>query len=330
MKRLKIRVLGSSIVAATIMLAGQALPAHATYPGTNGRILFGRFDYPADDGVGFDLFTANPDGTHVLQVTHVASYCPDWSPDGSRIAFSMVAPDGSSDVATMDPDGSKVKVLTAGECRSWSPDGSKLVFDFSAMDPNAPGFFTTLMVMNANGTDPHPLMAPSLQGFDVEPRWQPTGNLISYVRIRKYFPPDGLQQEAVFVVGVDGTGTHQLTSWGLAAEHPAWSPDGQRIVFNDASFKAGVANYSIFTMRPDGTDRHVVYQGTSNTGGVKPQFSPDGTKILFSCATFGIALDNRHTEDICTINADGTDLVDITNTPGIDENVPSWGTAPLL
>jgi hypothetical protein len=30
------------------------------------------------------------------------------------------------------------------------------------------------------------------------------------------------------------------------------------------------------------------------------------------------------------MNADGTDLVDITNTQGIDENVPSWGTASLL
>ena len=30
------------------------------------------------------------------------------------------------------------------------------------------------------------------------------------------------------------------------------------------------------------------------------------------------------------MNANGTGLVDITNTPGVDENVPSWGTAPLL
>jgi TolB protein len=224
----------------------------------------------------------------------------------------------------MDPDGFKVKVLAAGEGPSWSPDGSKLAFDFSAMDPNAPGFFTTLMVMNADGSDVHPLMAPALQGFDVEPRWQPTGHLITFVRIRKYFPPRGVQQEAVFVVGVDGTGVRQLTSWGLAPEHPTWSPNGQQIVFNDASFKPGL-HETIYTMRPDGTNRRVVYQGTSNTGGVKPQFSPDGTKILFSCVTYGGAFGNGATIDICTINADGSGLVDITNTPGIDENVPGGG-----
>jgi hypothetical protein len=72
MRRLRIRTLGVAIAVASITLASQALPAQATYPGTNGRILFGRHDYPDLDA--YDLFTANPDGTHVLQVTHVPSY----------------------------------------------------------------------------------------------------------------------------------------------------------------------------------------------------------------------------------------------------------------
>ena len=62
MERPKIRLLGSSIVLATIILASLALPVQATYPGANGRIVFGRFDYP-DLGL-YDFFTANPDGSH--------------------------------------------------------------------------------------------------------------------------------------------------------------------------------------------------------------------------------------------------------------------------
>lgn len=308
-------------------LVAGAGTARATYPGTNGRILFGRFDYP--DFGAFDLFTANPDGTHALQVTEVPSYCTEWSPDGMRIAFTFIDDTGASQVATMDPDGSNVEVLAPGECPSWSPDQSQIVFDVGTGDPNEPGFLTTLMVMNSDGTDLHPLMAPALQGFDVEPRWQPTGHLITFVRIRKHAPPWGVQQEAVFVVGVDGSGVSQLTSWGFAAEHPTWSPDGELITFNDASYKPG-AHETIWMMRSDGTARHVVYQGTSNTGGVKPQFSPDGTMILFACITYGSAFGNGHTEDICTMNADGTGVVDITNTPDVFENQPSWGTAPLL
>jgi Tol biopolymer transport system component len=137
----------------------------------------------------------------------------------------------------------------------------------------------------------------------------------------------GVQQEAVFTVRSDGTGLRQLTSWGLAPEHPTWSPDGRWITFNDASFKPGV-HETIWVMRADGTDRRVLYQGTKNTGGVKPQFSPDGRRILFSCITYGSAFGNGHTEDICTMNADGTGVVNITHTPTAFENQPAWGTSP--
>jgi hypothetical protein len=68
MRRLRLPVLGTAIAAASIILASQAPPAQAAYPGANGRILFERSDH---------LFTANPDGSHVLQVTHVPSYCTE-------------------------------------------------------------------------------------------------------------------------------------------------------------------------------------------------------------------------------------------------------------
>ena len=302
-----------------------ALPASASYPGHNGRISFYRFDtLTGDQG----LYTANPDGSHVVRVTDVPTFCTEWSPDGTRIAVTTVEPDGTSKIETMNPDGSGVKILTAAECPSWSSDQSKIVFDFSPIiDPNTPGFATHLYLMNADGTNVQPLMSPSDQGFDVEPRWQPRGDLITFARIRKW--TTGIQQEAVFVVRTDGTGLRQLTSWGLAPEHPTWSPDGRLIVFNDASFKPGVQE-SIWVMRPDGTNRHIVYQGTANTGGVKPQFSPDGTKILFGCVDYDSAFGNGARLDICTMNADGTGVVDITNTPDAFENHPGWGTSPLL
>lgn len=33
-------------------------------------------------------------------------------------------------------------------------------------------------------------------------------------------------------------------------------------------------------------------------------------------------------DDICVMNADGSDIVNLTNTPEIWENWPSWGPAP--
>lgn len=317
----------ASAVGAALALAGAlaVIPASATlatYPGANGRILFSRFDPAIGDQ---DLYTANPDGSHVVQVTHVPSYCPEWSPDGKRIVFTVAEPDSVGLVVAMDADGSNATPLGTGECASWSPDGTQLVFDTSLVSPNDPGFSTSLWVMNADGSGRHQLMTPALSGFDVEPRWQPTGHLVAFTRIRK--GSLGIQQEAAMTVRVDGTGPRQLTSWGLAEEHPTWSPDGARIIFNDAASNPG-AHETIWSMRADGTDRHVVYQGTSSTGGVKPQYSPDGRKILFACITYGSAFGRGHTEDICTMNADGTGVVDVTNTPEY-ENQPAWGSAPL-
>jgi hypothetical protein len=44
--------------------------AHATYPGANGRISFGRFDPSAGD---FHIYAANRDGTHETQLTTTLS-----------------------------------------------------------------------------------------------------------------------------------------------------------------------------------------------------------------------------------------------------------------
>jgi len=47
--------------------------------------------------------------------------------------------------------------------------------------------------------------------------------------------------------------------------------------------------------------------------GVYPQWSPDGTKIVF-----------EHKKEIWLINSDGTDLIQLTNTPDIIEGKPSF------
>jgi dipeptidyl aminopeptidase/acylaminoacyl peptidase len=48
-------------------------------------------------------------------------------------------------------------------------------------------------------------------------------------------------------------------------------------------------------------------------------WSPDGTKILFAASVGGAA-----TDDIWVVNADGTGLVNLTNTPNTSETYPAW------
>ena len=88
------------------------------------RILFTTYCFYGGCGgpaTGAQLFTMNPDGGQLRQVTHVAgnAYQPGWSPDGTKIVFTRnrVA-DGPSDIFTINADGSKLRRLT----RAATPD----------------------------------------------------------------------------------------------------------------------------------------------------------------------------------------------------------------
>jgi TolB protein len=109
---------------------------------------------------GSAIFTIDANGRSRKQVTpwqKTVADKIDWSPDGSRIAFSSpefgVHKGISSNVFTVRPDGSGLVMLThsrGGKINngldSWSPDGKKIAFA-----SNRSGKFE-IYVMNANGT----------------------------------------------------------------------------------------------------------------------------------------------------------------------------------
>ena len=101
------------------------VPAHAAFPGENGRIAY-------DDGV--DIRTINPDGSGDLQLTTdpVPDWDPEWSPDGQRILFTSIRDDLALQVYVMNADGTGQMRLTQPPEQAygpaWSPDGQRIVF----------------------------------------------------------------------------------------------------------------------------------------------------------------------------------------------------------
>src|SRR5713101_8505611 len=81
-----------------------------------------------------EIWKMKQNGTQQEQVTHLGGNVtfPDFSPDGSRIAFGGSAGGSNPDLWIVNSDGSGATRLTSGAdvdvFPAWSPDGSKIVF----------------------------------------------------------------------------------------------------------------------------------------------------------------------------------------------------------
>ena len=70
-------VLTSVVITASVLFAS---PAWATFPGTNGQIVFAAL--PTPGAPGHQIFTIEPNGTNLRQLTHLDgdAFTPHWSP----------------------------------------------------------------------------------------------------------------------------------------------------------------------------------------------------------------------------------------------------------
>lgn len=311
-----------ALAALLVYLVTSAGSAYAAFPGSNGRITFARFNPAIGD---FQIFAANPDGSHEIQLTTASSVISDWSPDGSKIAFDTFDPPGqaatSGNIATINPDGSGFVQLTheqndASVEPAWSPDGTRMAVGRPIGD-HPHGIF---IIDATKGAILSQVTANPYGWFDGEPRWSPDGQWIAFDRVKK-----GVRQTdlvAAFIVRSDGTGLRQLTSWGRQAQYPDWSPDGNKIVIMSRSEPSAPA--SIYTINPDGSGLTLVIKNTGIAGFDHPRWSPDGTKIIFRGSP-----DFRNVQPgLWTVDADGSNLTQVVGGQP-SPNFPAWGTHPL-
>jgi dipeptidyl aminopeptidase/acylaminoacyl peptidase len=135
----------------------------------------------------------------------------------------------------------------------------------------------------------------------------------------------------VYVMNSDGTGVTQLTNSPGSERQPAWSPDGQKIVFSserDGIFAGPMAPApKIYVMNADGSGQTRLTSGT--TVDVSPSWSADGSKIVFSRAE-RTCTPTPDGGQVCefpyqlyVMNGDGSGLTQITNN-GAQNLGPVW------
>lgn len=299
------------------VLALAAIPAGAKAPGTNGRIVF-------EQGDGF-VFTVDSDGSNVQQLVPYQTCCARWAPDGGTISIGALTDDGRITTATVHPDGSNYEVKTIPDptlnlgCGAWSPDGDRFACEgWDDVHPDrAAGLFS---VRTADFGGLVRLTTNPYGGHDIPGDYSPDGTQIVFLRDNP-LQPQG--QTAVFVANSDGTGPRQITPWALTGCcSVSWSPDGTTILFSAApgSDRAG-ARGSLYAVNPDGSDlRKIPVDLDGRFSAFVAGWSPDGERIGFTLC--------RAQCDIYTMKRDGTDVVQVTNTPEFKE-FDDWGTSPV-
>ncbi len=230
----------------------------------------------------YQLFTANPDGSQVAQLTSASadSLLPAWSPGQQFIAFVRA---GSLHVmqAKGESNGGQSFIVASGWEPDWSPDGSSVVFrntndSLSIVPVNVTAGTAGLPVFFARGPSYHP-------------NWSPDGARIAFNR---YYGTNSLIIVRDVATGAElSFGLSSGQNWG-----PRWSPDGSRIVFtaNGTATSCSLGHNTVntpnqvFMAFADGSGfMQLTATACSNWGSGWPTWSPDGTTIAFNSDVTG-------------------------------------------
>ena len=133
---------------------------------------------------------------------------------------------------------------------------------------------------------------------------------LAFSSARSGYPADN----DLYTMNADGTVQTRITSLDRDELDPSWSPDGTKLLFErNPGLRA-----DIYVANADGSNR--VQLTTDARSDVRPAWSYNGTQIVFASDRNSAA----GVYDIFVMNANGTNQVNITNTPTIKEDYPAW------
>jgi Tol biopolymer transport system component len=273
----RLRTSSVLVLGLLIGLSVITLPASASFPGKNGRIAF---------VLGPDIYTMNPDGSDIRQLTNlgpdISAFWESWSPDGKIIVFNESRPpDFLGQLWLMNADGSNQRLLLAEadfdeERPSFSSDGSSVIFT-RCRDHDT----CALYQLEVDGTGLHAITQLELGIQDVSAEYSFDGKL-AFTGVGR----NGIIC-AIQLMTTQGANLQRLTPAPLAAHQPDWSPDARRIAFSThcRGLEGNPENEEIWTVngRGDALLRLTKNEDDYFAGphDFHPSWSPQGDAIVF-------------------------------------------------
>ena len=260
---------------------------------------------------GFELVTMNLDGSDRRQLTdnEEQEFLPHFSPDGTRLVFTEFTTGGygfvnsRSDVAVYAFGSGTQTRLTHTDVDGqpvWSPDGARIAFVRQA--PAGAVRVGGLWVMNADGSDPHEIVAPAGPPSELtfgDPAWS-SDDWIFFI-VAQQVGTDGCFKARVDKVRPDGTARAKVSDGGpnctpagkeqSGDADPGVSADGKTIYSSrgfptaPAEGPSGFTERRLFSFSSDAwysgkPERDLSLAAEPSCIEGVPKGSPDGTRVL--------------------------------------------------
>lgn len=254
-----------------------------------GKVVFVASSGESESEFNQDIYVMNADGSNVQQVTDTRAYesSPSFFPDGQTIAFARYSNRNGADIFTKKIGEAGATKLTDDpgffeESVAVSPSGDRIAYTRYNRSSD-------IFVMDANGDNPENLTKTGrVDEFGAD--WSPDGTRLAFTSYRflgfeaglaaqarddgtfapEALGPESLAREAsdtkarigepqedveVTVINDDGTGRKDLTTGRAYDASPAFSPNGNKIVFSKMTFDAQSESSELVVMRSDGTNK---------------------------------------------------------------------------